>query len=596
MTYRTCIIFVFVLGLAILACLPACKSSLERNPQEQPNIIIILTDDQGWGDLSFHGNTNLNTPNIDLLAGSGTSFERFYVCPVCSPTRAELLTGRYHPRSGVYSTSAGGERMDLDETTIADIFKASGYATAAFGKWHNGMQYPYHPNARGFDEYYGFCSGHWGHYFSPMLEHNGKLVTGKGFIIDDLTDHAIDFIENNRDKPFFLYVPYNTPHGPMQVPDEYWDRLKDASLPMRHRDPEKEDVMFTRAALAMCENIDYNVGRIMDKLEETGLEENTIVVFFHDNGPNSWRWNEGMKGRKGSTDEGGVRSPLFIRWKGVIEEGKEIREIAAAIDLLPTLAELAGIEVVGTRPLDGISLKSLILGGESPAPDRIIFSHWSGRVSARNQQYRLDHEGQLFNIADDPGQYTNIAEQQPEVLHSLMQARDDWMQSVMAELPEEDERPFALGYPGSKYTQIPARDGIAHGNIVRSNRWPNCSFYTNWTSTNDKITWDVEVPESGNFQVTLYYTCPPEDIGSSFQLSFNESSIRGEISEAHDPPLVGMEEDRVERHNSYVKDFKPLKLPEMHLDKGAGELTLQALNVAGSQVMDFRLLMFERID
>jgi hypothetical protein len=486
--------------------------------------------------------------------------------------------------------------MDLDETTIADIFKASGYATAAFGKWPNGMQYPYHPNARGFDEYYGFCSGHWGHYFSPMLEHNGKIVTGKGFIIDDLTDHAIDFIDQNKDDPFFLYVPYNTPHGPMQVPDEYWDRLKDASLPMRHRDPEKEDVMFTRAALAMCENIDYNVGRIMEKLEEAGLEENTIVVFFHDNGPNSWRWNEGMKGRKGSTDEGGVRSPLFIRWKGVIEEGKEIREIAAAIDLLPTLAELAGIEVVGTRPLDGISLKSLILGGESPAPDRIIFSHWSGRVSARNQQYRLDHEGQLFNIADDPGQYTNIAEQQPEVLHNLMQARDDWMQSVMAELPEEDERPFPLGYPGSKYTQIPARDGIAHGNIVRSNRWPNCSFYTNWTSTNDKITWDVEVPESGNFQVTLYYTCPPEDIGSAFQLSFNESIIRGKISEAHDPPLVGMEEDRVERHNSYVKDFKPLKLPEMHLDKGAGELTLQALNVAGSQVMDFRLLMFERID
>ncbi len=167
---------------------------------------------------------------------------------------------------GVYSTSEGGERIDPDETTIADVFKASGYATAAFGKWHSGMQHPYHPNARGFDEYYGFCSGHWGHYFSPMLEHNGKIVTGKGFIIDDLTDHAIDFIESNQDHPFFLYIPYNTPHGPMQVPDEYWDRLKDAPLDKRHRDPEKEDVMFTRAALAMCENIDYNVGRIMDKL------------------------------------------------------------------------------------------------------------------------------------------------------------------------------------------------------------------------------------------------------------------------------------------------------------------------------------------
>jgi arylsulfatase A-like enzyme len=584
-----------ILGAAFLLSLPACKSSLDRNPQLKPNVVVILTDDQGWGDLSFHGNTNLNTPNIDRLAGSGTSFDRFYVCPVCSPTRAEFLTGRYHPRSGVYSTSEGGERMDIDETTIADIFKASGYATAAFGKWHNGMQPPYHPNARGFDEYYGFCSGHWGHYFSPMLEHNGKIITGKGYITDDLTDHAIEFIDNNRDNPFFLYIPFNTPHGPMQVPDVYWNRFRDAPLPMRHRDTEKEDVMFTRAALAMCENIDYNVGRIMDKLEETGLEENTIMAFFCDNGPNSWRWNEGMKGRKGSTDEGGVRSPLFIRWKGVIEEGRKIQEMAAAIDLLPTLADLAGIKLDGTRPLDGISLKSLIMSVDSPDTDRIIFSHWAGRVSARSQQYRLDHEGQLFNMEEDPGQYNNIAEQNPEIALGMMQARDEWKQSVLAELPEKDERPFILGYPGSRYTQIPARDGVAHGNIVRSNRWPNCSYFTNWTSAGDRITWDVDVAESGDFEVTLYYTCPQEDIGSAFQLSLNESSIRGKITQAHDPPLVGMEEDRVERNNSYVKDFKPLKLPVMHLEKGAGELTLQALDVPGSQVMDFRLLMFERI-
>ncbi len=589
-------IFVLILGFGSLITLPACKSSFDRDLQVQPNVVVILTDDQGWGDLSFHGNANLNTPNIDLLAGSGTSFERFYVCPVCSPTRAEFLTGRYHPRSGVYSTSAGGERMDLDETTIADIFRASGYATAAFGKWHNGMQYPYHPNARGFDEYYGFCSGHWGHYFSPMLEHNGKLVTGNGYIIDDLTDHALGFIEHNKDRPFLLYIPYNTPHGPMQVPDDFWNGFKNKELVMRHREPEKEDIAFTRAALAMCENIDYNVGRIMDKLEETGLEENTIVVFFCDNGPNSFRWNDAMKGRKGSTDEGGVRSPLFISWKGMIKEGKVIREIAAAIDLMPTLADLAGIEVKGCKPLDGISLKTSILDDETPVSGRIIFSHWAGRISARSQQYRLDHRGELYDMLEDPGQYHNIADQHPEITQKLTEAKDNWELSVLGELPERDERPFSLGHPGSKYTQIPARDGVAHGNIVRSNRFPNCSFFVNWTNTNDKITWNVEVAESGDFEVTLYYTCRQEDIGSEFQLSFNESSIRGEITEAHEPPLVGMEEDRVERHNSYVKDFKPLKLPVMHMEKGAGELTLQALNVPGSQVMDFRLLMFERID
>ena len=207
------------LGAAALGArrLPAAAGAGAR----RPNVVIVLTDDQGFGDLSVHGNTNLHTPTIDSLGRDGATFDRFYVCPVCSPTRAELLTGRYHPRGGVYSTSTGGERLDLDEKTIAQTFKAAGYATAAFGKWHNGMQWPYHPNARGFDEFYGFCSGHWGHYFSPQLEHNGKLVRGKGFVIDDLTDHALKFIEANRDRPFFCYLPYNTPHTPMQVPDRF---------------------------------------------------------------------------------------------------------------------------------------------------------------------------------------------------------------------------------------------------------------------------------------------------------------------------------------------------------------------------------------
>src|SRR5947209_15489072 len=157
---------------------------------DRPNVVIILSDDQGWGDLSVNGNTNLSTPNIDSLARDGAQFDRFFVCPVCSPTRAEFLTGRYHPRGGVWSTSTGGERLDLDEKTIGDTFKAAGYATAAFGKWHNGAQYPYHPNARGFDEYYGFCSGHWGEYFNCPLEQNGRLVRGEGCITDDLAARA----------------------------------------------------------------------------------------------------------------------------------------------------------------------------------------------------------------------------------------------------------------------------------------------------------------------------------------------------------------------------------------------------------------------
>ncbi|MHC4073767.1 MAG: sulfatase-like hydrolase/transferase [Planctomycetota bacterium] len=307
---------------ALAAAVPIRGQAASTN--ERPNIVVILTDDQGWGDLSLHGNINLATPNVDSLARDGAIFDRFFVCAVCAPTRAEFLTGRYHPRGGVHGVTTGAERLNVDEKTIGDTFKAAGYATAAFGKWHNGTQYPYHPNGRGFDEYYGFCSGHWGNYFDPILEHNGKIVRGKGYIIDDLTDHALEFIEKNRNRPFFCYLPYNTPHSPMQVPDRFFDRFKDNPIKMRNRNPQNEQLEKTRCALAMCENIDWNVGRVLKKLEDLQLAGNTIVIYFSDNGPNSWRWNGGMKGRKGSTDEGGVRVPCAIRWPGRIKPGKKM--------------------------------------------------------------------------------------------------------------------------------------------------------------------------------------------------------------------------------------------------------------------------------
>jgi arylsulfatase A-like enzyme len=559
-----------------------------------PNVLVILTDDQGWGDLSGSGNTNLETPNIDRLAVEGASFDRFYVCPVCSPTRAEFLTGRYHPRSGVYSTSAGGERMNLDEKTIGDAFKSAGYATGAFGKWHNGMQYPYHPNGRGFDEFYGFCSGHWGNYFSPMLEHNGDIVTGEGFIIDDLTEKTLSFMEKNAKtgKPFFAYVPFNTPHSPMQVPDRWWDKFKDKEITMRSRNGKKEDINFTRAALAMCENIDWNVGRLMEKLDALEIADDTIVVYFCDNGPNSERWNDDMKGRKGSTDEGGVRSPLFVRWPSKIKSGLEVPQIAGAIDLLPTLAEMAGVQ--SGENLDGVSLLPLLSGdGSYSHEDRLIVSHWKNKVSVRSQEYRLDDKGALFHIPTDSGQRKNVATAQAEVLARLS-AEADGFRKTMLPLLEKDDRPFVIGHPGMRKTQVPARDGVAHGGIVRSNKFPNCSYFTNWKSTEDKIVWAAEVPESGDFDVEIYYTCPQADVGSSLELSFGENRLSAKITEAHDPPAVGAAEDRVKRSESYVKDFKVLKMGTLHLEKGANELVLRATEIPGAQVGEFRLLMLER--
>ena len=278
----------------------------------KPNVVILLADDSGWGDYSCSGNQQVRTPQIDSLKKDGASLDRFYVCSVCAPTRAEMLTGRYHPRGGVRGVSTGQERLNLDEKTLADVFKSAGYATGAFGKWHNGSQWPYHPMARGFEEYYGFTSGHWGEYFDPPLDHNGKLVRGQGFIADDLTSKALEFIDRNKDKPFFCYIPFNTPHSPWAVPDEYWQRTKDRAIAQRGAEGEKEDLAITRCALAMMENLDANVGRVLKHLDELKLSENTIVIYFSDNGPNSARWNGGMKGRKGTTDEGGVRSVCFL--------------------------------------------------------------------------------------------------------------------------------------------------------------------------------------------------------------------------------------------------------------------------------------------
>lgn len=584
------ILLLFSLSLFISSC-----ASVQGGIDPKPNVIVILTDDQGWGDLSSSGNTNLSTPNIDNLAETGLTFDRFYVSPVCSPTRAEMLTGRYHVRGGVYSTSAGGERLDLDETTIAQVFKNAGYATAAYGKWHNGMQAPYHPNARGFDDFYGFCSGHWGNYFSPMLEHNGKIVKGDGFIIDDLTDHGLAFIEENKDNPFLLYLPYNTPHSPMQVPDKWWKKFENKKLDMNNRNPEKEDIQHIRAALAMCENIDWNVGRVAAKVEELGLSDNTIIVYLSDNGPNGIRWNGGMKGAKGSTDEGGVRSPLFMKWSGTLKAGKTIPQIASALDLLPTLTDLVGIDYVPQKTLDGKSLKPLLLEANPNWEDRFIVNYWGKRTSVRSQQYRLGHEGKLFDMEKDPGQRVDVSTQQPEILQQLIQEKKRWKAEVLSELPEKDTRTFPIGHPDYPFTQIPARDGIASGNIKRSNKFPNCSYFTNWISKTDRISWEAEVLESGEFEVALYYTCSTEDVGSVFELSFGKSKLTGKITEAHNPPLTGMEQDRDPRIESYVKGFKSMPVGTIHLEKGEGFLTLKALEVPGSQVMDFRLLMLKRV-
>jgi arylsulfatase A-like enzyme len=559
--------------------LPLLALTLGFAQAPRPNVVVVVADDQGWGDLSLHGNGNLQTPHLDALAKSGAQFERFFVQPVCSPTRAEFLTGRYHLRSGVRGVTNGGERFSLDETTIAQHFQKAGYQTGYFGKWHGGSQYPYHPRGRGFDTYFGFTSGHWADYFDAPLDHDGTDVRGKGYLADELTERCIAFSKSST--PTFAVLALNTPHSPMQAPAQYWDRFKTKEL--THRGGKNEDLPHTRAALAMVENIDDNIGKLVKS-----LGDDTIIVYFSDNGPNGARWNGGMRGTKGSTDEGGVRSPLFVRWPGQVPAGKTIPGIAAAIDLLPTLCELTGVQVVGGKPLDGISFAAELRGAKVERADRQLFQFWNGKTSVRTQQYRRDAAGKLYDMLADPGQLADIAAQHPKLSETLSASVRAWEKEVGAnEKPQP--RPLTVGYREFPRSVLPARDGTPAGGVQRSARAPNCSYFTNWTNTRGTMTWPIRIHTAGDYEAIIHYTCPAADAGSEIQLRVGKIDFSATIATPFESPLRGHEIDLVPRvGESYMKDFRALALGRQTLSAGSYDLILSAVKVPGKSVADVR--------
>ena len=368
-----------------LFCLFICLNVLIVKAQTAPNVILIMTDDQGFGDITSHGNLKIKTPNMDKIANEGARLDNFFVSSVCAPTRASLLTGRYHIRSGVLSVSKKLDVMRSEEVTIAEIFKKNGYKTALFGKWHNGYHYPNTPNGQGFDEFLGFCGGHFPNYFNPTLEHNGEEIETKGFITDILTDKALDWITENKDDPFFCYIPYNAPHTPYQVPDSYFEKFSKKGFDVK-----------TATLYSMIENLDDNIGRILKTMTYIGIDDNTILVFMTDNGPNSaHRYNAGMKGHKAQVDEGGERVPFFIRWKDKIPAGLMSSQISAHIDILPTLVDICDLSLPENLKLDGVSLKKTIFNDQEPFFDRMLFSHrYHGneleptKGAVRTQQFR----------------------------------------------------------------------------------------------------------------------------------------------------------------------------------------------------------------
>ncbi len=556
-------------------------SCLEKSTPSYTNVILILTDDQGYGDLGIHGNDSINTPVLDQLGMESARFDRFYVSPLCAPTRASILTGRYHLRTGTVSVSNGLETMDAAEYTLGELFKDNDYQTGIFGKWHNGQHYPNHPLAQGFDEFTGFLAGHWSNYFDTHVEKNGKEYEAADYLPDVLTDEAIAFIAENKAQPFFTYLAYNTPHSPHQVPDEYFDTYKKMGL---------SDELA--AIHGMVGNIDSNIGRLLAKVKEMGLEENTLIIFLTDNGPNGQRFNADMKGIKGSINEGGVRVPSFWKLPGKITPG--LKEIPGAhIDILPTLVDLLGLKFEEKLPLDGISLAPT-LRGEEQQVSRPIFSHVAfldkdlnsrpGAIRKDSLLLTLLPTGtELFDLKNDPGQQKDLASVLPDQTVSLTNEYQAWWQNATKGI--EMNRPIPISNQSPQIV-LSGYEARFSGEIrfFEGHGWAQ-DWLTNWKNTADSISWELNVLDPGRYEVFLEYTASEDQVGSELSLRFGDSEIPFKITEAFEGKIIPSP-DRVPRKEAPEKTWKTIPIGAIMMSQGKGSLSLAAKKISSGGVGD----------
>ena len=571
--------------LVFFSILSGCqKSNNETSPK--PNILLILTDDQAFGDLSITGNPVAETPNIDELALEGVLAKNFYVSPVCAPTRASLLTGRYHQRTGVSGVTRGRENMNLDEETMADIFKSLGYSTGIFGKWHNGAHYPFHPLGRGFDEFVGFTSGHWPNYFNTTIEKNGKPFKTSGYLPDVLTDEAIKFIEDSKNskKPFFCYIPYQTPHTPLQVPDKYFDKYKNKGVDA-----------FNATIYGMGENIDDNVGRIIKKLDELNIKDNTIIIYMSDNGPLNFRYNAGLKGRKGSVDEGGVKVPFIINWKNKIQANKTISEPLAHIDVLPTLLDMIKVKHVYKKPIDGVSFKTLLKANDT-IENRNLYAEWNGNKRVRSGDYLLIND-ELFDLKRDSTQTKNLKNEYPKLYDSLFNEYQNWFASMPSEI---ESKPIPVGYNDYPLSALPAHEanlfppfefrkdrkhtGIAYHSLYG---WAH-DWIDFWTKTTAYATWDINVIEESDFEIELKYALAKEDVGVKLMIEIDNQKLIIENLEAFEHSQFE-DFDRVKREQEAPEtDWKTIKVGQLHLTKGIKTIKITSLEIPGKKSIELK--------
>jgi arylsulfatase A-like enzyme len=441
-------IYVVICMITILT--HSCKEPKQEVSIQKPNVIIVITDDQGYGDLGHTGNPIIKTPAIDAFAGEGVNLTNYHVGTTCAPTRAGLMTGRNCIRNGVWHTIMGASILNRDEVTMADVFKENGYNTAMFGKWHLGDNHPFLPHERGFDVAFyhggggvGQTPDYWNNdYFDDTYFRNGSPEKNEGYCTDIWFNEAIKFIEDKKEEPFLCYLSLNAPHSPYNVPEEYYNMYKDETTLLETQ----------KRFYGMITNVDDNFKTLLAKLDELKIADNTIVIFTTDNGTsNGYKvdkttgevhgYNAQMRGTKASEYEGGHRVPFIIRWpNGSISGGKSLSELTAQVDMLPTLSSLANINYSSSKKLDGTDISAYLLNGKKPEKRMLVTDTqrvpWpvKGKQSCvMNGNWRLVNGNELYNLTEDPGQSNNIADQYPEKVNEMESFYNNWWEDVIKE-------------------------------------------------------------------------------------------------------------------------------------------------------------------
>ncbi len=565
----------------------------------KPNVLLILTDDQGYGDFSIHGNPHLQTPHIDQLGREGVRFDRFYVNSFCAPTRAAVLTGRWPLRCGVHGVTHNQEAMKPSEITLAEALKPQGYRTACIGKWHNGEQFPFIPAGQGFEQVFGFNNGHWNNYFDATLLRGPKHEPTKGYITDVLTDDAMRFISEKQKEPFFCYLAYNAPHSPYQVPDRYFDKFK-----------AKGFADNVAAFYGMCENIDENVGRLLAHLDTLKLAENTLVLFLTDNGGTAGvkTYNAGMRGGKTSLHEGGSRVPLFMRWPAAKWTPHVVKEITAHIDLFPTIMDLCGLQASGSK-LDGRSLKPLLQSAGN-WPERTLFTHnpidetnkYPGAV--RTQRHRLVREikgagggskakandasatpWQLYDMETDPGQAKDIAKDHPDLVKDLAARYDAWFADISSEglkrfpLPvgHAEHEPVELHAPQAFYDKpLTFANGPGFAN----------DWLTGWSDAKAKVRFEIEVVTAGDYEIELAYGAAAD---TRVKLQHGTAALDAALHAAEAPEIPLPHRDAEGKTRYRDRQWASHSLGTLHFERGLATLTLECLAMPGIDLKHLRL-------